>query len=299
MVNLERPLTIEPLEYEGLDDVLRWAIDEDRQTGDVTTEVLVSPQILATGRLLAKQEGVLAGLEIFARIFTLLDPHVTVEFLMQDGDFVRPGDIAAIVRGPAHILLVGERTALNFTQRLSGIATHTAQFVALVDGRAKLFDTRKTTPGLRAFEKYAVRCGGGCNHRFGLFDEVMVKDNHVTMSHGRSLSEMLMALRATHGDGMVIHCEARNEAEAMQAIASEADVCLLDNFTPDELTEMLPRLRTAMEGRARPLQLEASGGINLKTVSSFAATGVDRISCGAVIHSSRSMDLSFKFEEDR
>lgn len=299
MSRLERPATIDPLEYEGLDDVLRWAIGEDVQTGDVTTDVLVSPAIRAVGRLLVKEEGVVCGLEIFERIFKLLDEHTTIETFASDGDFVKPGEIVAEVRGSARILLMGERTALNFTQRLSGIATHTAQFVALIDGRAKLLDTRKTTPGLRAFEKYAVRCGGGTNHRYGLFDEVMVKDNHVSMAHGRSLAEMLLALRATHGEGMVIHCEARDEAEAAEAISGGADVVLLDNFTPEELTALVPKLRTSAEGRSRPVEFEASGGIRLNTVSAFAATGVDRISCGAVIHSARSLDLSFKFEEER
>ncbi|MEX1025664.1 MAG: carboxylating nicotinate-nucleotide diphosphorylase [Planctomycetota bacterium] len=290
---------IDPLEYEGLDEVLRWAIGEDLQTGDVTTDVLVPPESRARGRLLVKQEGVLAGLDLFARIFLLIDPRARVELLKEDGDFVRPGDVAAIVDGLAHALLVGERTALNFVQRLSGIATRTAQFVALIDGRAKLYDTRKTTPGLRALEKYAVRCGGGYNHRFGLFDEVMVKDNHVALARGRSLAEMLLALRTTHGEEMTIHSEARTEHEALEALAGDADVVLLDNFTPRELAQLVPRMRAAAAKRSRPFALEASGGIGLETVSDYAATGVDRLSCGAVTHSAPALDLAFDFQEVR
>ncbi len=270
----------------------------DRLLGDLTTETALPADALATGRLVAKAPGVIAGLQVFARTFALLDARVDVELLAVDGDPVEPGQVLARLRGPARVLLVGERTALNLLQRMSGTATLTRRYVDAAAGGARVLDTRKTTPGLRAFEKYAVRCGGGENHRFGLFDEVMVKDNHADLA-GRDLESVVRDVRAAVGTGVVITAEARDEAEALAGIAGGADVILLDNMTPTLLRELGPRLRAAAERLGRRVELEASGGIDLSTIATVAATGVDRISVGALTHSAPALDLSLTLERPR
>lgn len=285
----------DPLPHSEVDFVLGFAIGEDLGPGDVTTEVLIPQERRGRGRLVSKAEGVVSGLDIFSRVFQLIDPHVRFEPLVQDGDRIWPGDELLRVEGNARTLLVGERTALNFVQRMSGIATHTFRFVEAAQGRARICDTRKTTPGLRQFEKYAVECGGAINHRFGLFDEVMVKNNHIDLS-GNSLIELLYALRASHGDEMRITAEARDEAEAFDAVSGGADCVLLDNMDPEVLRSLCPRLRSAAADQGRKVELEASGGITLETVGSVAASGVDRISVGALTHSSAGLDLSFWIE---
>ena len=286
---------IEPLAFADIDVVLRYAIDEDRGPGDLTTEVAVSPDRRALGKLVAKGEGVIAGLDVFGRVFELLDEHVKIMKLVRDGERVAPGDELVKVVGSAQGLLIGERTALNFVQRMSGIATQTARFVERAGGRARLLDTRKTTPGLRQFEKYAVRCGGAENHRFGLFDEVMVKNNHIDLS-GTELVGLLFALRATHGNDVVIHAEARDEREALDAVAGGADVVLLDNMSVAEMSALVPRLRDAAREAGREVEIEASGTVTLQNVAEIAGCGVDRVSIGALTHSAPVLDLSFPME---
>jgi nicotinate-nucleotide pyrophosphorylase (carboxylating) len=213
----------------------------------------------------------------------------------QDGALMGPGDVLVEVTGGARALLEGERTALNFVQRMSGVATLARAFVIAAGPGVRLLDTRKTTPGLRVFEKYAVRCGGAENHRFGLWDEAMLKNNHVDLASS-SLSEMIGRLRETHGPEMVIHAEARDEAEAFEGVEGGANVVMLDNMSPETMAELCPRLRARAEETGRTIEIEASGGVNLATVGEIAASGVDRISVGALTHSAPALDLSLRIE---
>jgi nicotinate-nucleotide pyrophosphorylase (carboxylating) len=277
-----------------LDRRLRAALDEDLGPGDVTTDTLVPADVRTRARLIARAHGIVAGLGAFARVFELLDSSARVQLALDDGARVAPDTVVAEVAGRARALLSGERTALNLVQRLSGIATLTARFVEACAGRVRVLDTRKTTPGWRALEKHAVRCGGGESHRFGLFDEAMVKNNHVDLVR-RDLVALVGALRARH-PALRITAEARDEREALAAIAGDADVVLLDNFAPEALAALCPRLRVAARGRARPLELEASGGITLANAARFAASGVDRVSIGALTHSAPALDLSLRLE---
>lgn len=261
--------------------------------GDVTSDGAIPAERLAKARLVAKSTGVLAGLDVFARVFTLCDPSARIERLARDGDPIAPKTELLRVVGRARALLVAERTALNFVQRMSGIATLTADYVARTGGRARVLDTRKTTPGLRLFEKYAVRCGGGENHRFGLYDEAMVKNNHLDLA-GKDLSQVLRGLRATLGEGFVITAEARDENEALAAVAGGADIVLLDNLSTARMTALCPRMRAA--ATSRRLEIEASGGITLANIDAVASSGVDRISIGALTHSAPALDLSLYLE---
>lgn len=273
--------------------VVSEALAEDLGPGDVTTDSVVPEGARATARLIAKANGTLAGLPVFTRVFLLCDAGATVAPEVRDGDPVSRGQTLVRVEGNARAILHAERTALNFVQRLSGVATLTAEFVRLAAGRTRILDTRKTTPGLRALEKYAVVCGGGENHRFGLFDEAMLKDNHRDMVN--SEPEALVAeLRSRVGPRVRITAEARNDTEARSAIRGGADVVLLDNFTPAELAELLPGLRGHAQDLGRAVEFEASGGVDLTTIEAFAASGVDRVSVGALTHSAPALDLSLE-----
>jgi nicotinate-nucleotide pyrophosphorylase (carboxylating) len=285
--------------------VLRRALEEDSRptpgaprgehTGDITSDHAIDASARARARLVAKAHGRLAGLAAFARAIELCDPQAEVQALARDGDSLEPGQVVARARGSARALLRAERTALNVIQRLSGIATLTARFVERAGGRARILDTRKTTPGLRVLEKYAVRCGGGENHRFGLYDEAMLKNNHADLA-GRPLGELVQELRSELGPKVRIHAEARGEAEGLSAVAGGADVVLLDNLAPQAMAELCPRLRAAARGR--PLELEASGGVDLETVAAIAACGVDRVSVGALTHSAPALDFSLYLERE-
>ena len=294
-----------PLEAPEIDRAVRAALDEDRGAGDLTSNTAVPEKARARASLVAKAEGTLAGLPVFARAFELCDRRARVELLLADGARCRKGDVVARVEGPARALLLAERTALNFVQRLSGTATLTARYVrlareaALVDdrilGAPRILDTRKTTPGLRALEKYAVRCGGGENHRFGLYDEVMVKENHIELA-GRSIEAVLADLRRAVGPAVRITCEARDEKEASAAVDGGADVVLLDNMSPAELARLVPVLRARARSLGRAVELEASGGVDERTIGEVARSGVDRVSIGALTHSAPALDLSLELE---
>jgi nicotinate-nucleotide pyrophosphorylase (carboxylating) len=284
-----------------LDRILRAALAEDLgAAGDITSAAAVAESRSASGRLEARAAGRLAGIGVFLRVFELLDPDARSEALARDGDPLEPGRVLARVHGRARALLAGERTALNLVQRLSGIATFTARHVEVArrasGGRARVLDTRKTTPGLRALEKYAVRCGGGGNHRMGLYDEAMVKDNHRDLA-GLDVRAIVERLRASGGPALKVTVEARGEAEALEAARSGADVVLLDNSAPDVIRALIPRLRAAAPA-GRALEIEASGGIGLANLAEFAAAGVDRISIGALTHSAPALDLAFKLEPE-
>ncbi len=282
------------LDPADLDRILDRALAEDIGAGDVTTECVVPPGRRASGTLYARAAGTLAGSTVFARVFERLTSQCAAEFSARDGEPVRPGQALVRVVGPARALLTGERTALNLVQRLSGTATLTAAFVARAGPRVAILDTRKTTPGLRALEKYAVRCGGGVNHRFGLFDEAMLKDNHLDLA-GRPLEELVRALRTRH-PGLRVTAEARDESEARAAARAGADVILLDNLAPEELARLCPILRGEAQRAGKTVLLEASGGIDLENVAAYAASGVDRISVGALTHSAPALDMSFGLE---
>jgi nicotinate-nucleotide pyrophosphorylase (carboxylating) len=292
-VSERRPIA--PLAHEDIDAALRRALEEDLGDGDRTSEVAVSEDRRARGRLLAKERGLLCGLDVFRRVFELLDPRVEIRAQARDGEELRPGRELVEIRGRARALLAGERTALNFVQRMSGIATRTARFVERVGAGVSILDTRKTTPGLRVFEKYAVRCGGGVNHRFGLYDEAMLKDNHLDLAE-RGAVELLQELRSQHGPKLVIHCEARDDREALDAVRGGADVVMLDNMQVATMSALCPRLREAARAAGRAVEIEASGRITLENVAAVAASGVDRISVGSLTHSSPALDLSLVLE---
>jgi nicotinate-nucleotide pyrophosphorylase (carboxylating) len=299
---------VEPPEESQIDEAVLRALEEDcgaRAASpaavrdlverDVTSAHGVPERARARARLVSKSSGRLAGLAVFVRVFQLVDPSCRITLEARDGDALAPGQRLATVEGRARALLVGERTALNFVQRLSGIATLTARYVERCAGAARVLDTRKTTPGLRALEKYAVRCGGGENHRFGLFDEAMVKNNHLDLA-GRSLAEVLRGMRSALGADWTITAEARDEREALEGVEGGADIVMLDNMAPARMRELCPRLREAARARGRPLEIEASGGISLERVAEVAASGVDRVSIGALTHSAPALDLSLYLE---
>ena len=270
-------------------DVVRRALDEDLQsTGDVTTRVLVPQGRRAKGVIVLREEGVVAGMPLASMTFRLLDSKVRFQALVSDGDRVPAGSELAVVEGNASTILEGERTALNFLQRLSGIATITAAFVAAAAPHgAVVMDTRKTTPGLRVLEKYAVRAGGGRNHRFGLYDGVIIKDNHIVAVGGAA--EAVRRARENLDRETSIEVEVQRLEDLEEAIRSGADVVMLDNLSVEEVEEAV----RAARGRVK---LEVSGGINLENVAMYAATGVDYISVGALTHSVRALDIALEME---
>jgi nicotinate-nucleotide pyrophosphorylase (carboxylating) len=287
------------------DDLLRAALAEDLGLPpgapldgerDLTSLHTVPADLMARATLVSKAAGVLAGLEFFARVFHLLGPGVRVLGLVPDGTRLEPGLAVATLRGPARLLLTGERTALNLVQRASGVATCTAEFVAAAPG-VRILDTRKTTPALRVVERAAVRAGGGENHRFGLFDELMIKNNHLDLAR-RPLAELLREARAAVGPRVRITAEARDRAEAEDAVRGGADVVLLDNFQPDALLALCRDLRVLADGLGRAVELEASGGIRLENAGRYARAGLDRLSIGALTHSAPALDLSLRIERE-
>jgi nicotinate-nucleotide pyrophosphorylase (carboxylating) len=279
---------LRPLDWQAVDPVIDRALAEDLGTGDVTTELTVPAGLRGEGRLLAREEGVSAGLPLVRRLFERLDPSVRFEGFLEDGAPFTAGQTLGVVLGEVRTLLRGERTALNFLQRLSGIATLTRAFVRALEGTgAVVLDTRKTTPGLRALEKYAVTAGGGVNHRFGLFDEVLVKNNHADAAGGvtPALERCYEGMRE-RGIRFKVVVEARDLDEVREALAFPVDRILLDNMAPEAMH------RAAALARGR-VDLEASGGVRLDTAAAVARTGVRFVSVGALTHSARALDLSF------
>jgi len=277
----------------AFDPLVLAALEEDRGPGDLTSEATLAPERRARAELVAKEDGRLAGLGVFARVFELCDPDVEIELAASDGDDVVRGQRLATIAGRARALLLAERTALNFLQRLSGIATATARLVRIAGGRARVLDTRKTTPGLRRLEKYAVRCGGGENHRIGLFDEVMIKDNHIDLS-GCAPDELVRRTRARVGPDVRITAEARSAEEALAAARAGADVVLLDNLDVETMRELCPRVRRAAVEAGHTVELEASGGVDEASLAAVAGCGVDRVSVGSLTHSAPALDLSLR-----
>jgi nicotinate-nucleotide pyrophosphorylase (carboxylating) len=278
--------------YESLRALIRRALVEDGAEADITTLCTVPAAQQARGTVLARQEGVIAGLYVAAETFRLFDPQVSVELLVQDGTSVQAGWELLHLNGPARSLLSAERVSLNFLGRLSGIATLTARCVSALEGsRARILDTRKTTPGLRALEKEAVRLGGGQNHRFGLNDGVLIKDNHIKAAGGIVQAVSMARRQAPHLLKIEIECETLAEVE--QAVQAGADVILLDNMSIEMMRNAVELVR-----RADPrVLLEASGNIGTDTakLAAVAATGIDFISLGALTHSAPNFDVSLEF----
>ncbi len=268
------------------------ALKEDMgEEGDITTDAIFSKKEVVKAKLLTKEAGVIAGQKVAELAFTLLDPGVLYRCVKQEGATVAPDEIVAEVSGPARSILSGERTALNFLGRLSGIATLTAEYVARVSAfDVRLLDTRKTTPGLRLLEKYAVRAGGGCNHRMGLFDMVLVKENHIRACG--SICEAVRRCRESLGERSIkIEVETSSFDEVKEALGVAVDRIMLDNMTPSAMQKCVEYVKGRVE-------LEASGNVSLSKIADIAATGVDYISVGALTHSAPSLDLSLLFEHD-
>jgi len=274
-------------------DLLRSFLAEDIGAGDITTETTVAAGQQACGEVIAKAPLVLAGIELFAEVFQLLDSAARVEIIHHDAEGLAPGQIPARVTGSARALLTGERVALNLLQRLSGVATLTRHFVHAVDGTgAEILDTRKTTPGLRSLEKYAVRIGGGRNHRKDLGEAVLIKDNHIRLAGG--VSAALSGAEAARGRVSWIEVEVTNLDELSEALKHNPDVVLLDNMSPALVRQAVEQVR--LHGSPQKFRTEASGGITLANVREFAEAGVDWISIGALTHSAPAVDISFEIE---
>jgi nicotinate-nucleotide pyrophosphorylase (carboxylating) len=267
--------------------VLR-ALAEDIGRGDITTDALIDAGVAASARLMAREAGIIAGLDLAAAAFRGVDSAVVFDRVVEDGQGVKAGDVVARISGSARALLSAERVALNFMTHLSGIATLTGLYVAAVAGsKARIVDTRKTLPGLRAFEKYAVRMGGGANHRFALDDAAMIKDNHIVAAGG--IGNAITQVRAAIGHMVKICCEVDRIDQIEEALAAGVDVLLLDNMGPATLAEAV-RL---IDGRAIA---EASGKVSLGTVAAIAASGVDVISVGKLTHSAPALDIALDFD---
>lgn len=268
------------------DDIIRFALREDMNAGDLSTESVCPERREAEVQLIAKAEGVIAGLDVFERVFTLLDPRTSFDARVADGDAVEPGQLLGIVRGDARVLLSGERVALNFLQRMSGIATYTRRMAAALEGtKTRLVDTRKTTPCLRIFEKAAVEAGGGANHRYNLSQAVMLKDNHIDAAGG--IAAAVAGARAHAPFVCTVEVECEDLDMVREALEAGADIIMLDNMTHEQMAEAV----ALIDGRAK---VEASGNVDAGNIRALADLGVDFISSGALTHSAPILDLSLK-----
>ena len=267
--------------------IIAMALNEDVGTGDITTETTIPADKKAFGRFIAKEDMVICGLEVAELVFHTVDKDIEFTAHCKDGDFVQKGFVIAEVTGNARNVLTGERTALNLMQRMTGVATRTNEAVKKVEGtNAKITDTRKTTPGLRILEKYAVRVGGGSNHRFNLADGILIKDNHIAVSGG--ITNAVKNARASAPHTIKIEVEVENKEQLLEALSAKADIIMLDNMTNEEMAECVK----IVDGRA---MLEASGNMGDKDLYAVAQTGVDIISIGALTHSVKAADISLKF----
>ncbi len=268
-------------------ELITMALNEDVGTGDITTETTIPADKTAHGKFIAKEDMIICGLEIAQLVFHMVDKDVVFCANVKDGEFVKKGDIIATVSGNARNVLTGERTALNLLQRLTGIATKTNAAVKSVGGtKAKITDTRKTTPALRVLEKYAVRVGGGTNHRFNLSDGILIKDNHIAVSGG--ISKAIANARAAAPHTLKIEVEVETKEQLLEALQAKADIIMLDNMTNEQMAECV----SIINGRAL---VEASGNMGEKDLLSVAKTGVDIISIGALTHTVKAADISLKF----
>lgn len=281
-----------PLPEEQIESIIDLALAEDLGYGDITTEALIPPDLQGKASILVKARGIVAGSEIARKVFLKVDPSLKIEILIKDGTKVKPGDIIATISGSVASILKAERTALNFLQRLSGIASQTARYVARTrGGKVRITDTRKTTPGLRLLEKYAVRMGGGINHRLHLGDGILIKDNHLAALRalGMNLKDIIAKARQKVPAGMKVEVEVTNRQEALEAVTAGADIIMLDNISAEEMR----RVVNSLPGQVKT---EASGGITLNNVRQVAITGVDIISIGALTHSVKALNISLELE---
>jgi len=266
--------------------LIHLALSEDIGKRDLTSEAVVENKLFGRAIILAKQEGILAGLPVAKMVFQMVNPAVVFNLLKQDGERIKKGEKVALVQGKVKSILSAERTALNFLQRLSGIATLTAKYVEAIKGtKSKILDTRKTTPGLRVLEKYAVKAGGGENHRMGLFDMILIKENHIKAARG--ISNAIKKARSKYRTKK-IEVEVRNLTELKEAIEAEPDWIMLDNMKIQQMKKAVRMICSA----STDIKIEASGGINLRNVRKITLTGVDFISVGALTHSAPALDLS-------
>jgi nicotinate-nucleotide pyrophosphorylase (carboxylating) len=280
------------LSDEQIDGIIDLALAEDLSHGDITSQGLIPPELQGKATILAKEEGILAGGEVARRVFLKVDPSLEVEPLIEDGKRIHPGEVTATVSGRVVSILKAERTALNFLQRLSGIASQTAKYIAETQGlKVKITDTRKTTPGLRLLEKYAVRIGGGNNHRFHLGDGILIKDNHLTALRalGMTIKDVVAKAKQNAPQGLKVEVEVNTVEEALEAAEAGADIIMLDNMNPDDMRRVLDSIPSHVE-------TEASGGITLDNVRAAALAGVDFISIGALTHSVKALDISLELE---
>ncbi len=277
---------------ELIDDLLTLAFAEDVGDGDHTTLSTIPAEEMGRQQLIVKEEGILAGVEIARKVFAKFDKSLKMEVFITDGTHVKPGDIAFVVEGSVRSLLQTERIMLNIMQRMSGIATTTARYQKQLEGTgARVLDTRKTTPGMRMLEKLAVKIGGGTNHRIGLFDMILIKDNHVDFAGG--IPQAVGAAKdycAKNNKDLKIELEVRNTAEIDQALAAGVDRIMLDNFTPERTREAVKHIRSINPS----VEIESSGGITYDTLRAYGECGVDFISVGALTHSVKGLDMSFK-----
>lgn len=268
------------------DKYIRLALEEDINSEDVSTNAVMPSYQKGEVQLICKQDGIIAGLGVFERVFQMIDPETTVDFYVKDGDTVTQGQLMATVTGDIRVLLSGERTALNYLQRMSGIATYTNEVAKLLEGtKTTLLDTRKTTPCMRVFEKYAVKVGGGKNHRYNLSDGVMLKDNHIGAAGG--VKEAIAAAKAYAPFVRKIEVETENLDMVKEAVEAGADIIMLDNMTPDEMAEAI----RIIDGRA---ETECSGNITKENIKTITELGVDYVSSGALTHSAPILDISLK-----
>ena len=268
------------------DQLIRMALQEDITSEDVSTNAVMPTATKGTGDLIAKEDGVIAGLDIYARVFTILDEKTEIDFHCKDGDEVKKGELMATVTGDIRVLLSGERVALNYLQRMSGIATYTRQVAKLLEGsKVTLLDTRKTTPNCRVFEKYAVRVGGGCNHRYNLSDGVLLKDNHIGAAG--SVTKAIQMAKAYAPFVRKIEIEVETLEQVKEAVEAGADIIMLDNMTP----EVMKQAVELINGRA---QTECSGNITKENIQKIREIGVDFVSSGALTHSAPILDISMK-----
>lgn len=268
------------------DNLIRQALQEDITSEDITTNAVMREAKQGEVQLLCKEDGVIAGLAVFARVFTLLDPGTETEFYVQDGETVQKGQLLGVIRGDIRVLLSGERTALNYLQRMSGIATYTRQIAALLkDSKTKLLDTRKTTPNMRIFEKYAVKVGGGYNHRYNLSDGILLKDNHIAAAGG--VKEAIQMAKAYAPFVRKIEIEVETLDMVQEAVDAGADIIMLDNMIPENMKAAVELI----DGRA---ETECSGNVTRENIERLISIGVDYISSGALTHSSPILDLSLK-----
>lgn len=275
-----------------IDELIDLAFAEDIGDGDATTLSTIPADATGRQQLIVKEEGILAGVEIARRVFEKFDPSLQMEVFIGDGSHVRPGDVAFVVTGPVRSLLQTERTMLNIMQRMSGIATTTHRYQERLAGlKTKVLDTRKTTPGMRLLEKQAVKIGGGANHRIGLFDMILIKDNHTDFAGGIPQAvERAREWCRENGKDLRIEQEVRNTDEIRQALQAGVDRIMLDNFSPERTAEAVRLIRSVNPA----VEIESSGGITLDTLREYGETGVDFISVGALTHSVKGLDMSFK-----